>query len=96
MINILEESPDIYNEFDDRSEIEIPLHHTQEVNLTEAGAEDVLTISTPKGGYVHACLTIISHIAEELEIKCRGQGIRIIVSKRYKQMWKKCSSTSHD
>lgn len=74
MINILEESPDIYNEFDDRSEIEIPLHHTQEVNLTEAGAEDVLTISTPKGGYVHACLTIISHIAEELEIKCRGQG----------------------
>jgi hypothetical protein len=73
MINI-EEIPDIYSEFDSRSEIEIPLHPTQEANLTEAGAEDVLTISTPKGGYVHACLTIIAHLADEVEIKCRGQG----------------------
>jgi|TARA_R100000081_G_scaffold70596_1_gene37549 hypothetical protein len=69
---ILEDAPDIYNEFDCRSEIEIPLHYTQEANVTEAGAEDVLTISTPKGGYVHACLTIIAHIADQVDMKCTG------------------------
>lgn len=61
------ELPDIYDVCSGIDDIEVPLHLTQEVNISDSVVGTELTIATPKSGTTHSIVTIISHLADQLE-----------------------------
>lgn len=59
--------PDIYNVYSGTHDIDIPLHFTQEVNISDSVVGTELSIATPKSATTHSLVTIIGHLVDQLE-----------------------------
>lgn len=63
----LPDIPDIYDVYSGTHDIDIPLHFTQEINISESVVGSELSIATPKSATAHSLITIIGHLADQLE-----------------------------